>query len=122
MDDFSSETGGGATEPEMEMLSVIVQALNESFGIGLTEDDRVDMETLQRRIYEDPGLRESMQADNTPQNKKAKFDKIVDDALLSFVHTKLDLYQKLTKDDVNRTMKQIWFDAYRKETAGQEAR
>jgi type I restriction enzyme R subunit len=39
-----------------------------------------------------------------------KFDKVVDDLLLDFVNTKLDLYKKLTAPEVNATFKSKWFE------------
>ena len=39
-----------------------------------------------------------------------KFDKVVDSLLLDFVHTKIDLYKKLTAPEVNKTFKNKWFE------------
>gem|GEM_PF-5792973 len=45
-----------------------------------------------------------------------KFDEVLDDILLEFVHTKLDLYKKLNQPDVNRTLKSMWYSEYQKDT------
>ena len=39
-----------------------------------------------------------------------EFDKVVDDLLLDFVNTKIDLYKKLTAPKVNETFKNKWFE------------
>lgn len=43
------------------------------------------------------------------------FDKIVDDILLEFVHTKLDLYKKLSDPKVNPVFKKRLFKGYQQE-------
>ncbi len=49
---------------------------------------------------------------NTLENIRYKFDKVVDELLLDFVHTKLDLYKKLSNPKVNPMFKSKWFDGY----------
>jgi len=60
-----------------------------------------------------------MTADNTLENRKYKFNKVVDDLLYDFVHTKLDLYKKLTDPKINDIFKSKWFEGYLRESAKQ---
>jgi type I restriction enzyme R subunit len=39
-----------------------------------------------------------------------KFNEVLDRLLLEFVHTKLDLYKKLTEPKVNEMLKRQWFE------------
>ncbi len=100
------------TEDEKDLLSNIVKALNETYGVDLTEDDKVDIDHIRTKLDEDEGLQEVVSGNNTLENVRYKFDKVVDDLLLDFVHTKLDLYKKLTDPKVNALFKSKWFEGY----------
>ncbi len=97
-------------EDEKDLLSNIIEILNETHGIGLTDEDKVDIERIKVKLEEDAELRAVMNEFNTLENIRYKFDKIVDSLLLDFVHTKLDLYKKLTTPEVNATFKNKWFE------------
>ena len=43
--------------------------------------------------------------DNTETNKRYKFDQVIDEILLDFVNSKLELYTKLSKPEVNADLK-----------------
>lgn len=101
-----------------DFLSHIVQVLNETYGTNLTEEDKVDMERIRVRLDANATLREFMQGDNSRENKRYKFDQTVDDLLLEFVNTKLDLYKKLTDPRINPMFKAKWFEGYQS-AAGQ---
>ena len=47
-----------------------------------------------------------------------KFNQVLDQILLEFVHTKLDLYKKLTEPKVNELFKRRWFEGYVREFGG----
>jgi type I restriction enzyme R subunit len=100
------------TEEEKDLLSNIIKVLKESFGMNLTEDDKIDMGRIQQKLTDDPELLAVISSDNTMENIRYKFDKIVDSLLLDFVHTKLDLYKKLTEPRANTFFKQKWFEGY----------
>ena len=51
-----------------------------------------------------------MYANNTLEAKRDKFERVLNEIILTFVHTKLDLYQKLNKKDVNNMLKRQRFD------------
>lgn len=110
---ISGYTGGVGRELEEErdLLSHIIKSLNETYGINLTEDDKVDMQVIRTRLIEDEGLRNVLEADNPRSAKEYKFNQVLDRLLLEFVHTKLDLYKKLTEPRVNQMLKRQWFEA-----------
>jgi len=58
----------------------------------------------------DDVLRAVLQADNPRDAKVYKFNQILDQLLLEFVHTKLDLYKKLTEPKVNEMLKRQWYE------------
>ncbi len=97
-------------EDEKDLLSHIITTLNETYGINLTEDDKVDMQRIRTRLEADESLRAALTADNPRDAKIYKFNQVLDRLLLEFVHTKLDLYKKLTEPKVNEMLKRQWFE------------
>ena len=100
---------------EMDLLSNIIKVLNDTYGLELTEEDKVDFENIKNRVNQHEELNEVMDGNNTEVNIRYKFDKIVDDILLEFVHTKLELYKKLSDPKVNPLFKSKLFEGYQKE-------
>jgi type I restriction enzyme R subunit len=94
------------------LLSNIIKSLNETYGVNLTEDDRVDIGRMKEKLESHEGLKEAANSDNTMENIRYKFNKTVDELLLEFVHTKLDLYKKLSDEKVNKHLKEKWFQGY----------
>lgn len=68
-----------------------------------------------KKVDDHKELKEVMAGDNTIENIKYKFEKIVDEILLDYVHTKLDLYKKLSDPKVNPLFKNKLFEGYRQE-------
>lgn len=98
-----------ATEDEKDFLSKIIQTLNETYGINLSDEDKVDIKVIKTKLEADENLRAALIADNTREAKQNKFNQVLDHLLLEFVHTKLDLYKKLTEPKVNEMIKRSWY-------------
>lgn len=105
------QPGGVVAEPEVETdwLSNIIKTLNETFGLDLTEEDKVDLKRLKDKIMSNEELLSYFTPDNTRDNIRTKFDEEVDSELLEFVNGKLELYNKLTEDKANAMFKRVWF-------------
>ncbi len=99
-------------EPEQDFLSNIVQALNEAHQTDFTTEDRVDIETIHQKVHGNEELRQVIEGDNTDTNKRYKFDQVIDEILLDFVNSKLGLYTKLSKPEVNADLKRQLYQAY----------
>ena len=95
---------------EKDLLSNIIKTLNETYGTNLTDDDKVDIQSIRSRLEADEALQAVLSADNPRDAKIYKFNQVLDKLLLEFVHTKLDLYKKLTEPKVNDALKRQWFD------------
>jgi len=107
--------GGGERQVKddaKDFLSHIVELLNETYGTNLTEEDKVDIERIRVKLDANATLREFMQGDNSRENIRYKFNQTVDELLLEFVNTKLELYKKLTDPQVNPMFKSKWFEGY----------
>lgn len=100
------------TEDEKDLLSNIIKTLNDIYGVEFNDEDKSDLGKMHEKLHEHEELRDVMSSDNTLQNMRYKFDKVVDDLLLDFVHNKLDLYKKLTDPQVNAIFKSRWFNGY----------
>ena len=74
-----------ATEPELDLLSNILQTLNDAYQTDFTEEDKVDLDVIRQKIQQDQDLRLVFDGDNTDSNKRFKFDQVLDNILLEFV-------------------------------------
>ena len=102
-------------DPEQDLLSNIIQALNDAYQTDFTTEDKVDIETVYRKVREHEELRQVIEGDNTETNKKYKFNQVVEDILLDFVNSKLELYNKLSElsnPEVNADLKRQLYRAY----------
>ena len=101
------------------MLTNIIKVLNDTFGIDLTEEDKVEFQKMKDKIYSNEELMSFFNRNNSRDNIQDKFSEEIDNELLNFINTKLELYNKLTEDRVNLMFKKIWFDdLYNKRVRG----
>ena len=81
----------------------------------------MDIENIHSKLRADEGLQSAVNANNTRENIKIKFDSVVDSLILEFVHNKLGLYKKLSEPKVNAMFKNKWFEGfYRENVAGRD--
>ncbi len=99
-------------DPEQDFLSSIIQALNDAYQTDFTVEDKVDIATIHQKVIENEELRQVIEGDNSESNKRYKFDEVIDDILLDFVNSKLALYTKLSKPEINDYLKQHLYRAY----------
>jgi len=102
-------------EPEQDFLSNIIQALNKVHQTDFTTEDKVDLENIYQKVRQHDGLRQVIKGDNSETNKRRKFDDVIDEILLGFVNSKLELYTKLSKSSnpqVNTDLKRQLYQAY----------
>ncbi len=103
----------GATAPqedEYDLLTKIIKVLNDTFGIELREEDKVDFYKMKDSIYQNEELMSFFNKNNSKANIQDKFEETIDDELLNFIDGKLNLYNKLTDDRVNKEFKRLWFN------------
>ena len=98
--------------PEQDFLSNIIDALNDAYQTDFTTEDKVDIATIHQKVHENEELRQVIEGDNSERNKRYKFDDVIDDILLSFVNSKLELYTKLSKPEINADLKRQLYRAY----------
>ena len=99
-------------DPEQDLLSKIIETLNDAHQTQFTTEDKVDIETVYRKVREHEELRQVIEGDNTEDNKKYKFDQVFDEILLGFVNSRLDLYTKLSQEELKRDLTHQLYQAY----------
>lgn len=120
-EDYGMTPGGAGQKPEDEIdfLTKIIKVLNDTFGLELTDEDKVDFNKVKKSLYENDGLMSYFNKGNSKENIKDKFDEEVDSEFLNFINTKLDFYNKMTDDKANALFKTMLFnEIYDREVRG----
>ena len=94
--------------------SEMIRLLNENYGFDLSDEDEFYIEGIQIKLNKSLDLQEVMASTTALEKIKVKFDRVVDDLLLDFLGSKLDLYIKLTEPKANMIFKSKWFEKYRR--------
>ncbi len=115
-------TPGGdasAESEEIEWLTKIIKVLNDTYGLELKDEDKVEFERMRKNIYSNEELMSFFNSKNSKDNIQDKFNEEIDNELLNFINTKLEFYNKLTEDRVNYMFKRLWFnDLYDQKVRG----
>lgn len=82
---------------EVEMLSAIIQELNEHFGTDFSEEDRVFIEQLEACLAENTALNASARV-NPPENARLTFNHVVSDTLQEMIDSNFKFYKQITDD------------------------
>jgi type I restriction enzyme R subunit len=98
--------GGAAQEPEYDFLSKIINQVNTTYGVNLTEEDKIDLSRLSKRLVEDPEVEKYMNGNNTEENKKNFFKQQFDGMMIDYINERFDFYKKM---DDNPSMKSLIF-------------
>jgi type I restriction enzyme R subunit len=98
--------GGTQQEPELDLLSEIINQINTTYGVNLTDDDRVDLERLKKRLVESTEVRTYMDGDNSEDNKRIFFKQQFDDLMVDYVNDRFEFYKKMEE---NQSMKNMIF-------------
>jgi type I restriction enzyme, R subunit len=103
-----------ASTEQIEPLSQIVAALNERFGIQLTDEDRICLQQSMTRLDEDPALEAAARV-NTRENVRLTFDRKLEDVVQQIVESNFNFYKRITDDaEFGKTLADFLFDAYLK--------
>lgn len=100
----------GGNDDELDFLTKIIKVLNETYGIELTDEDKVEFKKMKENIYSNAELMSFFNKGNSKDNIKDKFSEEVDSELLNFIDKKLDFYNKMTEDKINTLFKTMWFN------------
>ena len=102
------ETGTGIyTPPTQDLLAEIIETINSRYGINLTDDDKINIDSVKNAIFEDEEVAKYMNGANSEQNKHDYFKKQFDKVILDLLKDRFDFYKKL---DENNGLKNLIFD------------
>ena len=90
-----------------DLLAEIIETINSRYGINLTDDDKINIDSVKNAIFEDEEVAKYMNGANSEQNKHDYFKKQFDKVILDLLKDRFDFYKKL---DENNRLKNIIFD------------
>lgn len=111
--DFS---GGTQVDPVLDLLSEIINQVNSTYGVNLTEDDKIDIERLKERLSSNTEIKKYMTGQNTEDNKKNFFKEQFDGMMVDYINERFDFYKKM---DDNPSMKALIFQMMYKDYQNQ---
>ncbi len=100
-------TVGTYNQPSKDLLSEIIETINSRYGINLTNDDKININSVKEKIFKDQQIKKYMNGDNSEQNKHDYFKKHFDDVILSLLKDRFEFYKKL---DENSGLKNLIFE------------
>ena len=106
------QPGGAASkqDDELDYLTKIIKVLNDTYGLELSEADKVEFKRIKESINSNQELLSFFNKSNSKDNIKDKFNEEIDSELLNFIDNKLEFYNKMTEDKVNSLFKSMWFN------------
>jgi type I restriction enzyme, R subunit len=111
---------GTKKDEELEPLSVIIERLNERFGLDLGPDEVTSVEMLEDTLVRNPALGNSLRV-NPPENARLSFDQTARDKLQDLAESNFNLYKRLDRDpEFKKALLDALFDRVRAMLLGGE--
>jgi type I restriction enzyme R subunit len=104
-----TQSGGPVKEPEVDFLSHIVETLNETYGLGLTERDKVHFKQIIEGVEQDEEALAVLRGNNSMSNKRRAVDQVVDRHIVEQVNVSVELFKKLMEPSINALVKDRLF-------------
>ena len=98
--------GGGVVEPEYDFLSEIINQINNVYGVNLTDEDKIDLSRLKKRLMDNPEIEKYMTGENTDDNKQNYFKEQFEGMIVDYVNERFEFYKKM---EDNPQMKNLIF-------------
>ena len=89
---------GPATDPEFDSLSEIINRINHKYGLNLTDEHKVYLESVERNLNNNEEARIIMNGDSSEENIRIFMRETYDTELLKFVSTNFEFYKKLVNE------------------------
>jgi type I restriction enzyme, R subunit len=111
----------GMSEHEKERLSAIIQELNDRFGAGLTEKDRISLEHLESQLSGDASLQAAARS-NTRENVRLTFEQRAKDQLQDMAASNFQLYKRIADDrKFGKALLDFLFEGFWRERGNNES-
>jgi len=95
VDPIAGTSGKPMVEEPRELLSEIINKINNIFGVELKEEDKLDLERIRIRISADDEMRKVMHGKNSEDVKKDFFESMFKDNVVDFYGDRIDFYKKV---------------------------
>jgi len=92
---LSAKGGVKILEEALDFLSEILEKINKTFGMELSEEHKISVRKVSEQVFESDELKKVMRGDNSEQNKKKKVEEILIRTLLGYVNNQFDFYKKM---------------------------
>lgn len=96
--------GGGVVEPEYDFLSEIINQINNAHGVTLTDEDKIDLSRLKKRLEDDTEIKKYMTGENTDENKQNYFRKQFEGLMVDYVNERFEFFKKMEDHPSVKTM------------------
>ncbi len=104
--------GTSSLEAEEIPLSRIIEDLNSQFGTKFTEDDRVVIENMERRLKDDPILAQQLKV-GSKDAVRLSFEQVAHDILHEMIESNFKFYKKVQDDqDISKELFDRLFERY----------
>lgn len=109
---------GGSQDEIIEPLSVIIAEVNKRYGIELTEEDRLDLQNVGKRLVKDEELKKYVvDGNNSETDRKKFFDDFINKIFIEYVNSRFDFYKKVEDPKVANYIKDGMYRQYRERMA-----
>lgn len=109
---ISSESGGDSDEEPRELLSEIIEQINSVYGLDLREEDKVDIQNVEKRLSEDKEMEKVYKGNNSEDVKQEFFEKLLKEMFVDYTGERLDFYKKVMDDRVFSLIKDSLYQNY----------
>ena len=96
--------GRGVVEPEYDLLSEIINQVNNVHGVNLTDEDKIDLSRLKKRLMNNPEIHKYMTDENTDDNKQNYFKEQFEYFMADYVHERFEFYKKIEENPPVKNM------------------
>ena len=102
-------TSKGTDLPEMDLLSQIINQINDVYGSEITEQDRIDLRNVRTKVVSNLELQKVLNGDNSETNKRKKFDDVLNKTILSYVNDRFDFFKKIDDPKIKSYISQLLY-------------
>ena len=110
---------GPATEPEFDSLSEIINRINHKYGLNLTDEHKVYLESVEKSLNNNEEAQKIMNGDSSEENIRIFMREAYDTELLTFVSSNFEFYKKLVNEpSINDMIFKTMYEKFRNRIPG----
>jgi type I restriction enzyme R subunit len=98
LDPMSSDSGGGKTEEPLELLSQIIQKVNDTFGGVFTKEETTNLVNITQKVFESDDYKKVFNGNNSDDVKKDEFVKELIEEVTDYHDKNIDFYKKVMNE------------------------